>query len=304
MRLLLFGAGASHGSEHTRPYCPPVGEALFEDLHKLYPQAWGALPSDLRAKFVPNFETGMGELWESRPHDVPTLLRCVADYFARFRPLQGNAYTRVLDHLDARGALKGTFYSSLNYDCVFEYAARDFDLTIDYFASEPSTGKTLTLWKIHGSCNFLPTSVTGAASNVDYSASAVIFNGGVRVVDAAQVGPFVSQNAFYPAMAVYMVGKPMHSCPSVLRELQSRWASAVLASDTVGLIGVRPNPPDAHIWDPLSATRARIVAIGNREAYQDWAKANRPGKPTTIIGHEFARDLSVFADEFSGTRLE
>ncbi len=304
MRLLLFGAGASYGSEQARPYCPPLGKALFEDLRKLYPQAWGPLPNDLRAKFVLNFETGMGKLWESRAHDVPALLRCVAHYFARFRPLQRNAYTRLLDHLGARGALKGTSFSSLNYDCLFEYAARDFDLIIDYFASDPSTRKTLSLWKIHGSCNFLPTSVSGAASDVSYSASAVIFDGGINAVDAAQVAPFVSKSAFYPAMAVYMAGKPIHSCPSVLKELQSRWASAVLAAETVGLIGVRPNPADTHIWEPLATTNARIVTIGNREAYQSWAEDCRSGEPPTIIGHEFARDLSSFADAFSGVRLD
>lgn len=263
MKVILFGAGASYGSEHVRPYCPPLGEALFDDLRKLYPQAWGALPEDLRPKFVPNFEPGMGHLWDNDPHNVPLLLRCMACYFARFRPLERNAYTRLLDHLGARGALDGTYFSSLNYDCLFEYAARDFDLTIDYFASNASDLRVLTAWKIHGSCNFLPTDVSAAASLVSYAASGVVVDGGIEAVDAAKVGPFVAQSAFYPAMAVYMEGKPIHSCPSVIKELQSKWANAVVSAETVGLVGVRPNPQDPHIWEPLANTRARIRQSGS-----------------------------------------
>lgn len=246
----------------------------------------------------------MQELWERQTHDVPILLRCMADNFARFRPLERNAYTRLLDHLGARGAVQGTYFASLNYDCLFEYAARHYDFTIDYFASAPTTESTLTCWKVHGSCNFIPTDVSGQPSAVSFSASSVIFDSGIVPIDAAKVGGFVVKNAFYPAMAVYMEGKPLHSCPSAIRQLQSLWSEAVLAAEAVGLIGVRPNPSDDHIWEPLAKTKARIDVIGNADDYRNWAGSHPSSKRTNIIGDRFARDLSAFADAFSGKKLE
>ncbi len=299
MRLILFGAGASFGCERASPYCPPRGAELFDDLQKQYPDAWGKLPKSWRMKFVPNFEPGMKELWDSGSHDVSALMRCMADYFARFRPLPGSAYHRLLEHLNSLGTLRGTYFSTLNYDCLLEYAGRQFRHNIQYFSPDPTNGVGLTVWKIHGSCNFLPASVSGSASGVTYAASHVKWDGKIRIVDASQVAPFVAKSAFYPAMAVFMEGKPVHSHQSRIKELQSSWADAVLRADAVGIIGVRPNEADTHIWQPLAKTDAELVVIGNRKEYQAWAKARRTGKSTSVVGNKFAPDLPAFAEAFS-----
>lgn len=299
MRLILFGAGASYGCERASPYCPPLSKRLFDDLQKQYPNAWGKLPKSWRTKFVPSFEPGMKELWDSGSHDTSALMRCMADYFARFRPLPGSAYHRLLEHLNARDAFRGTYFSTLNYDCLLEYAGRQFAPTIQYFSADATDDIALTVWKILGSCNFLPKSVSGASSRISYAASAVKWDGKINVVDAAQVGPFVAESAFYPAMAVFMEGKPVHSHQSRITQLQSRWADAVLRAGTVGIIGVSLNEADAHVWQPLAKTDAELVVIGNRNEYEGWAKARRAGKSTRIVGHRFARDLGAFAEAFS-----
>src|SRR5439155_6316345 len=105
MQVILFGAGASYGSEKARPHCPPLGVGLFDDLQGQYPDAWGALPEAIREKFALNFEPAMKEIWEDAQYDAATLMRCMADYFAQFKPLDGNTYHRLLEHLSARGAL-------------------------------------------------------------------------------------------------------------------------------------------------------------------------------------------------------
>ncbi len=299
MRLILLGAGASHGCERASPYCPPLAKRLFDDLQQQYPNAWGKLPKSYRRNFVPNFERGMKELWDSGSHDTSALLRCMADYFARFRPLSRSAYHRLMEHLDAHGALCGTYLSTLNYDCLLEYAGREFRGTIQYFSADPTDLDALAVWKIHGSCNFLPASVSGAASGISYSASGVSWEGDLNIVDASQVGPFVARSAFYPAMAIFMEGKPVNSHQSQIKQLQSMWADAVLHADAVGVIGVRPNEADTHIWQPLADTDAELVVIGNRNEYDEWAKARRPGKRTHIVGDRFARDLTAFAETFS-----
>ena len=160
-RLLLFGAGASFGSEDVSPYRPPLGAGLFDDLQKIYPGVWGALPAEKRQLFVPNFEPGMKELWDSGWHGTSVLMNCLADYFARFRPLSGNVYLRLLDRMRSRGALKGTWFSTLNYDCILEYAARNAALNVQYFSPNPTTSSEITVWKIHGSCNFIPQNALG-----------------------------------------------------------------------------------------------------------------------------------------------
>jgi len=163
----------------------------------------------------------MKELWDSGQYDAATLMRCMADYFARFRPLSGSTYHRLFEHLSARGGLRETVFSSLNYDCLLEYAARGGQLTISYDSPEPADPPAITVWKIHGSCNFLPEGISASPSGVSYSASSVSWDGGIRIVDCSQVRPSILQNAFYPAMAVFMEGKPIRSNPSVLQQFQN-----------------------------------------------------------------------------------
>lgn len=242
----------------------------------------------------------MKEIWEGGQYDAGALLRCMADYFAQFRPMTGNAYVSLPERLSARDALRGTYFSSLNYDCLFEYAARHLDLTLSYDSREATEPPSMTLWKIHGSCNFLPIGLSASASGMAYVASGVVWEGGIAAVDCSKVRAFVAQSALYPAMAIFMEGKPIHSNPSVIKELQSRWSDAVLSAETVGIIGVRPNPTDANIWEPLAETKAALVVIGNREEYRDWAARFRKKGSMEIVGQRFAKDLSAFSDFFLG----
>jgi hypothetical protein len=302
MRVILFGAGASYGSESVYPYPPPLGAGLFDELQKHYPKVWGTIPASDRTKFVPNFELGMKEVWDSSSHVAPVLMRCLADYFARFRAGQSNVYARLLECLQYYGALEGTVFSSLNYECVLETAARNYGISrIEYFEKSTTGASVLTVWKLHGSCNFLPESVVGDASAVSYSGAAVSWDGEMRIVDPVHVGPFVSQNAFYPAMAVFMEGKPIHSHQTAIKEIQTRWRAAITESDIVGIIGVFPNETDTHLWDPLSDTSAAAVVIGDVKAYEGWKTRRRVGKRSEIVGDQFARDLPKFAEVFAKT---
>jgi len=300
MKVILFGAGASFGSEKVIPFLPPLSTGLFDQLQKYYPDAWGKIPASDRPKFVPNFELGMKELWDSHSHDTPAFMRCMADYFAKFRAIRGNAYGRLLEHLEFRHALEGTYFSTLNYGCVLESAAREHGFrAIEYFSKKGTTESVLSVWKIHGSCNFLPKSVSGGSSAISYNAAGVSWNGEIKIVDPSRVGPFVSQNAFYPAMAVFMEGKPVQSHPGIISTLQKWWKNAISKAKVVGVIGVRPNEQDTHIWNPLVDTDALIVVIGNEPEYRSWAKKHRTGKATTVVGTQFSRDLPAFAEAFS-----
>ncbi len=299
-RVLLFGAGASFGALGIVPNAPPLGAGLFDELRGNYPNAWGTIPDSDRPKFVPNFELGMKELWDSNSHATPVLMRCIADYFARFRSNGTGSYERLLSALAEVGALEETAFSTLNYECVLESAARSYGFSrIEYFREGPTDEEGITLWKLHGSCNFLPASVSGGASAVSFSGAAVSWDGDMRIVDPGQVGAFVAQSAFYPAMAVFMEGKPVHSHQSALVTTQGWWREAVAQAESVGVVGVHPNKADDHLWGPLAETPAKLVIIGDVAANEDWAASSRGDRETLVVGDRFDRDLDRFVADFS-----
>lgn len=192
--------------------------------------------------------------------------------------------------------------SGIDYDCLLEYAARQYGFkAIDYVSRDATCEHNITVWKIHGSCNFLPASVSGPAAGVSYPASGLAWMGEVRAVDASTVPRFVRNQAFYPAMAIFMQGKPVKSHPELINQLQTWWAEAVLKADMVGIVGVRPNMEDNHIWDALGQTPADLVVIGDCEAYQQWARSSRSGKTTRVVGDRFSPALGDFAELFSRT---
>lgn len=295
-RLILFGAGASFGSGAVNPKPPPLSAGLFDELRAAYPAAWGQVPQQKRSSFVPNFEPGMKEIFESGSHDSTALLRALAHYFTQFRASHGNAYARLLEHLGSHGVLKGTLFSSLNYECVLETAARNYGFPlVSYFDHAATTKDAIAVWKIHGSCNFLPNSVAGGAGVVSFAANAVSWDGEARLVDPSEARRFIEASAFYPVMAVFMEGKPIQSNPSLVRDLQQRWATAVREAECVGIIGVAPNVADAHLWQPLGETDARIVVIGDTNAYAKWGDDHRGSKETIIVGSKFEAALPAFA---------
>ncbi len=300
-RVILFGAGASHGAVRVIPRAPPLGPQLFDQLRAVYPDAWGKIPDEMRPDFVPNFELGMKKIWDSGSNDGTVLLRAIGHFFAQFRADHSSAYGRLLEHLEYRGVLEGTHFSSVNYECVLETAARNYGFNaILYSSQDGTTDSALSVWKIHGSCNFLPVGIAGGASAVSYSPAAVSWNGGVKIVDPTQVGPFIETSAFYPAMAVFMEGKPVHSSPGVIIQLQQWWKSAVEIAPAIGIIGVNPNPTDQHIWGPLAQAEGRIVVIGDEASYDGWAQDAREGRSVEVVGSKFADSLDDFAEALSG----
>jgi hypothetical protein len=298
-RLLLFGAGASFGSVNAFPSLPPLGKDLYDDLRKVYPKAWGILPDDKRASFVPNFEPGMKELWDSSWHGTADLMRCLGDYFARFRLKDENTYTRLIEHLQFHGAIEGTTFSSLNYDCLLEYGIRTRRLEMCYDSPDPSTSKKASVLKIHGSCNFLPGNIAALPGTVSYSAKDIGWDGNVMVVDPSQVGRYISQSAFYPAMAVFMEGKPVRSHGAAIAEMQKWWKDAVLKAKKIGIVGVNPNPADTHIWEPLAACDAELIIVGDERGYEAWHQQSRPSKKMEVVGSRFDPSVVKFAEKFS-----
>jgi hypothetical protein len=296
MRVILFGAGASYGSGAVDPEPPPLGDRLFELLARTFPRSWGALPRADQARFHESFEIGMGALLATGSHAVPLMMQEFAVLFSRYQPGPGNAYSVLIESLEKAGKLADTSFASLNYECLLEWALMLRRRPVAYFG--PQQG-FVDVWKLHGSCNFLPgpgLHVAPARTGITFSGSGVKFNSGIEAVEPGTVADRLRQTGLYPAMAYYAQGKDIQiSEPSIL-VVQRMYADAVARVTSVAVIGVRPNVDDHHVWGPLSSTAARIIYVGSKDAYDDWRKGHRGNRAIDHVGARFSEAIEPLVD--------
>jgi hypothetical protein len=288
MHVILFGAGASYGSGAVDPQPPPLGDQLFDLLARTFPASWGALSNDDQARFRESFELGMGALLATGSHSVPPMMQEFAVLFSRYQVRPGNAYSALIESLEKTGKLADTSFASLNYECLLEWALMLRRRPVAYFG--PRQG-FLDVWKLHGSCNFLPgpgLHVAPASTGITFSGSGLKFDSGIEPVEPSTVGHRLRQTGLYPAMAYYAQGKDIQmSEPSILM-VQRMYAEAVARATSVAVVGARPNVDDHHVWDPLSSTRARVLLVGGKDAYEDWRNRRRADRPTEYLADRFS----------------
>ena len=111
---------------------------------------------------------------------------------------------------------------------------------------------------------------------------------------------FVSTNESPPIMSAFLQGKPLEVASSFVSAAQRSWTVRIAAASRVGIIGVRPNADDTHIWGPLAATKAELVVIGNESEYEAWAGECRGGRPLHVVGHYFEDGLDPFIARLVG----
>lgn len=283
--VFLFGAGASHGAGNIIPETPPLGSQLYSALTTIYPDTWGALPTEIKDKFVSvGFEVGMGDLYERYSHVVAELMNQLAVYLIQFRPATGSSlYCKLIKFLHQHDLLVRTVVSTLNYDCILEFSVLAQGIGITYF--DAGIGMELPVWKLHGSCNMFSKNVK--ASGILYS-KGVVFEGGLEAY--LDIGTVVEKaivaQALAPAMCLYMRGKPVQISPSVISKVQQMWREQVAAANKVFCIGVNPWPEDGHIWDSLKLTQATLYFLGDQDAFKKWTSMHRSG-PSEFLGTQF-----------------
>jgi hypothetical protein len=293
--VVLFGAGASHGEVGIFPSTPPVGSGLYQELASMFPTTWGTLPSSLQVKFHNNFEDGMSALWDSGSHAIPVLMQQMAIFFARYQlaSQKVDAYSRLLEDIEQSGKLSSVRFSSLNYDCLFEIGVSLAGRTVNYFSDVPASDSDVIMWKLHGSCNFLPHGGVTATRGVSFGPG-VTFGTGIRPVNPNEVTTYcTSDTALYPIMAVYARGKPIQIASGIIQQIQGFWTTAIESASMVIVIGVNPHPADKHIWEPLSATEAKLLFVGNKSAFSDWQSTYRGDRASIYLGNRFDSCISA-----------
>jgi len=286
--VILFGAGASYGAGHVRPQAPPLGADLYDALATQCPKEWGSespLGKMWAAQLRADFERTMCE--EVLPGVSSLSLiewhRPVAAFFARYS-LDGGGrdmYSLLLSELKARGLLGRVMLGSLNYDCLLEQAMLELHLATDYMLDDPALDGSLPLAKIHGSCNFITADLfskraymTNAnASSIECSFTALP----VSDLEARLRDRFSTHEpAFFPVLGLYSPDKPSIVAPAKLQSLRNILAERIKQATAVVLIGLRPNPRDPHLWEPIARSHAAKIAYVGGSADYDSLKKVQP----------------------------
>lgn len=282
--VILFGAGASYGAGHVLPQVPPLGPNLYDALAAQYPDKWGSeshLGKMWAAQLRDDFERTMYEEVLPKVSSLSLLEwhRCVAEFFAGYRLPRGrrDMYSLLLSGLRTRGLLERVTLGSLNYDCLLEQAMLGLRLITDYMLDDFAPQESVPLAKIHGSSNFITDDlfsdrayITNPNAMIECTFTALH----VQNLESRLRERFSTYKpAFFPVLGLYSPDKPSILAPAKLQNLRNIFAERINRATAVVLIGVRPNPRDPHLWEPVAQSQAsRIAYVGGEADYQTLMK--------------------------------
>jgi len=288
-RVILFGAGASFGSPAVLPVPPPLGADLYGVLAKAFPDSWGGVSDELQLKFEDHFETGMGALWDMYPAAVSSLkpgapsphrlMQDMARLFMSYHLAPGahDLYTRFL--IELRNASKGkdTCMSTLNYEHLAEQALE-------------KVGLKPQVLRPHGGCQFWPRHggrFFGSGRAVGQGMNSV--SSRIRPLPRNAIQRLLNKRgqSKYPCMAIYLEGKVTQMGQRYLWRAQDRFARRVLSANTVTLIGVRPWPPDTHIWKCIFETKATVLYVGGKNDFEVLRKWRPDDRESVFVADRF-----------------
>lgn len=291
--IVFFGAGASYGTPNVLPESPPLGSELFLKLVQAFPSIWGRLPNSPVTKFEENFEDGMDEFWQNHSDNVPSMMRNMACFFARYRldETQRDYYSRLILYLQQARKLDNYAFSTINYECLIEHALNLVGRIVCYGPEYSTNSDISTLWKIHGSCNFTVKGITirkGDDVDVRYTSGATFHGSGIHFINPTQVPTYCATSALYPCMSLYAPGKPNQMARAMIESMQQNWQLYVSTADKVIVIGAAPYPPDTHIWDHIANCPGHLYYIGDEEKFMEWVRNRREINTFSHLGDEIA----------------
>lgn len=272
--LMLFGAGASYGSEPDRTLeTPPLGIGLFP---KLAAQGGftSTIPEEIAMVFKRDFEEGMALFNERMSGDLQEFHRELSLYLASFTPTADSFYIRFLRKFGRRNVV----VSSLNYDMMLEEAAMQVGLGVQY-QLERNYGY-LRIVKPHGSLNFWPDIPYKNFRNIRiYGPNGIALSAPVKPLDRlSSMQRCVADDSFSPAISMYAKGKRVSVCPEFVKQQQLMFKGACRRASRIILVGVRVVSEDQHIWSSLAESSAQIIYFGSDQDALElnaWSEASR-----------------------------
>ncbi len=288
--LILFGAGASFGSE---PFgMPPLGTELFDSLRQFNPDGWGRIGEPYASAFRADFENGMVSLSNSNQFALPVLQRAMAAFFFRYLPTTKNLYFELAKRIRTKSWLGAL--ATLNYERLLEISLMNVGIQPIVNMGSASAGR-IEYCLPHGCCHLFCESVQGMASAVSFSGMNVTTNGPVVAVsNPDQFWSRINNDAFPPVMSYFEPQKRTTSGANLISEQRRRWDQLCASATTIAIIGVHPRSHDSHIWAPLHSSKAQIVYCGGAAgaaAFEEWRTSSGRSVSDKIFS-------GYFADEF------
>ena len=266
MNVFLFGAGASYGSVDCRPHLPPLGTQLFDVLEGLGGTT-SSLSEDQKFAFKQKFEPAMADLYATSSRKAYALLREMGSYFSEFKPGNKNLYIDLISHLLVSGA-RFTL-ATTNYDLLIEQSIQAVGSTYDH---EPGrTTGAVMLYKIHGSCNFLPVMRGISMKGCTFTGPGAAMEVAIRVAWPNEVRAFCQQqDSVAPSIAMYTTGKEVKICPQFVLNQLLLWQSLSSGAARNFVIGLKVEPVDSHIWDVLAQSPGDLIYVGLERDLDEW----------------------------------
>jgi len=287
---ILTGAGASFGCNYVEPYSPPLGRDLYEELENYAPDIMSQINKIIGRNNITDFEAKMHEIWNGHINLV-IFNSMLAVYFSRFIPSHtSNTFVKLLNVVNDSNT--NFIYSTLNYDCIAEYAAVAIGLKINYKHENYQSGEFNVL-KLHGSCNFVMSGMTGPLGGMTMPSQSGVLEGPMSAIwPPKNMQTEIQKFPAGPIMAFYMKNKPAQVNSKTLEKIQEVWRNKILTSNKLLLIGVNPNPEDVHIWNSIKKTKAKIGFVGSDNGFDKLKKMNLHKKPMQL-----ATDFNSSIDE-------
>ncbi|MBA7493009.1 hypothetical protein ES702_03564 [subsurface metagenome] len=284
--IILFGAGASYGSDKTG--IPPLGSDLFDALVSFNKRGWGKIPLDLADNFRRDFEGGMKILSKYHPHWMPPLQRAMSAYFFNFIPQPSNLYRKLAQRI-VRSNWNGIL-STINYERLLELSLIEEGLR-PIIARSRTELTEIELCMPHGCCHLFCESVKGSSSMVSFAGSTVTTYGPIKVIsNPTKFQLRILNDAFPPVMSYFEPEKKTTSGANFIDNQRRRFLEIVSRASNVGIVGVKVRPRDSHIWDPLAETSARLIYCSGKRGGQEFNvwREKRPENQDIILYGYFA----------------
>jgi hypothetical protein len=225
----------------------------------------------------------------------------MALYFSRFQVPDdsSDAYSAlvalVLEHMDG---VPVTF-ATLNYDCLLEGALESFGLSVAYYPGEVGPG-AFNVWKLHGSCNFIPDTGTNWVIGTTFKNVKQIYSGYIKAVSLPEVRRYYAgepgnRQSIPPMMSYYDPSKTTYVSEGTLDVVRQTWATSALAASRIVVIGARPVLEESHVWQPIVDSSAEILYVGGESPGLKKLEARSEGR-VHLIARKFSEALPLLRD--------
>ncbi|SSG05945.1 hypothetical protein [Klebsiella quasipneumoniae] len=254
MISVLFGAGASNGSESQNIKTPPLGKDLFSELDRLGGY-FNKLSNELKCVFLENgFESGMLEV----PNDsriINPLQNELAAYLSSFTPTINSAYVELFEKIAEINKIN---LITLNYDLLIEIS---LELCNTY--GNHRNRLSPPLLKLHGSSNFIPDIPIESIKIKAFDCGGFFESSDIKILKQQEVGAWCTKTKedFSPVMCMYDKNKKMVICGSYLTRAKKTYRDLIEKSNLIIIIGTKYIPHDKHVWDVILLNRKKRVVI-------------------------------------------